>query len=180
MPNLEKKQQVVTEIRTRLENAVAAVLADYRGLNVAEVSELRNQLREAGIEYKVLKNTLTRIAARDLGLGELEQYLEGPTAIAFSPTDPVAPAKILADFAKNHKALELKAGVIEGKVIGLDGLKALADLPTREVLLSQVLGGMKAPLYGLVTVLSGPARNLVYVLNAIKQQKEAGTSEAAG
>lgn len=173
MPNLDSKQKVVEEIRNKFSGAKAAVLADYRGLNVAEVSKLRTELRNAGIEYKVVKNTLTRIAAHELGLNELDPYLEGPTAIAFSAGDPAAPAKILSNFAKTHKALELKAGVLEGKVIDTNGVKTLADLPSREVLLARVLSGMQTPMYGLVTVLSGPMRNLVYALNAVREQKEA-------
>jgi len=173
LPNLDSKQKVVEEIRNKFSGAKAAVLADYRGLNVAEVSKLRTELRNAGIEYKVVKNTLTRIAAHELGLNELDPYLEGPTAIAFSAGDPAAPAKILSNFAKTHKALELKAGVLEGKVIDTNGVKTLADLPSREVLLARVLSGMQTPMYGLVTVLSGPMRNLVYALNAVREQKEA-------
>jgi large subunit ribosomal protein L10 len=173
MPNLEKKKQAVEKIRNKMQDAGVMILADYRGLNVSEVNQLRTELREAGIEYKVVKNTLTRIAAHELGLNDLDPHLEGPTAIAFSADDPARPAKILSNFAKAHKALELKAGVLEGKVIGLEGVKALADLPPREVLLARVLGGMQAPLYGLVTVLSGPMRSLVYTLDAVRAQKEA-------
>lgn len=173
MPNIEAKKQVVEEIKERLEKIQGAVLTDYRGLNVAEVTELRTKLREAGIEFKVLKNTLTRIAAHQVGLQDLDSYLEGPTAIAFGLEDPVAPAKILSDFAKTHKALEIKAGILENKVIDADGVKALADLPSREVLLAQVLGAMQSPMYGFAGALQGLLRNLVYVLDAVREKKAA-------
>ncbi|WP_227764095.1 50S ribosomal protein L10 [Zhaonella formicivorans] len=168
----ELKQQQVAEIKQKLQESVAAVLTDYRGLNVAQVTKLRTQLREAGVEYKVLKNTLTSLAAHELGLESLDAYLSGPTAIAFSH-DPVAPAKVLFDFAKANKALEIKGGVLEGKVIDFNQVKALADLPSKEQLLAKVLGGMQAPLYGMAAVLNGPLRNFVYALEAIRKQKEA-------
>jgi large subunit ribosomal protein L10 len=172
LANKELKQQIVAEIKTKLENSSAAVLTDYRGLNVAQVTELRKRMREAGVEYKVLKNTMIRFAAHELGLEGLDPYLEGPTAVAFS-ADPVAPAKIIYDFAKANKALEVKVGVLEGKVIEAAQVKALADLPSREELLAKVVGGMQAPLYGMVSVLSGTLRSFVYALEAVRKQKEA-------
>jgi len=171
--NLEAKKQVVAEIRDRLQKVQGAVLTDYRGLNVAEATELRNKLREVGVEFKVLKNTLVRIAARDIGLEGLDPYLEGPTAIAFGNDDPVAPAKILAEFAKAHKALEIKGGILANKVIDMEGVKALADLPPREVLLAKVLGAMQSPMYGFAGAMQGLLRNFVYALNAIREKKEA-------
>jgi large subunit ribosomal protein L10 len=172
LANKELKRQIVAEIKTKLENSSAAVLTDYRGLNVAQVTELRKRMREAGVEYKVLKNTMIRFAAHELGLEGLDPYLEGPTAVAFS-ADPVAPAKIIYDFAKANKALEVKVGVLEGKVIEAAQVKALADLPSREELLAKVVGGMQAPLYGMVSVLSGTLRSFVYALEAVRKQKEA-------
>lgn len=169
----EIKEQKVQEIIEKFRNAQAAILADFRGLNVEEDTELRRKFREAGVEYKVLKNTLTRIAIKEVGYDVLEKYLEGPTAIAFSYKDPVAPAKILVDFIKAHKKLELKAGIVNGKLINEDGIKALSELPPREVLIAKALGGMKAPISGLVGVLQGTIRKTVYVLNAIKEKKEA-------
>lgn len=173
MPNIEAKKQVVDEIKERLEKIQGAVLTDYRGLNVAEVTELRTKLREAGIEFKVLKNTLTRIAAHQVGLQDLDSYLEGPTAIAFGIDDPVAPAKILSEFAKAHKDLEIKAGILENKVIDAEGVKALADLPSREVLLAKVLGAMQSPMYGFAGSLQGVLRNFVYALDAVREKKAA-------
>jgi len=171
--SLEAKKQVVEEIKERLEKTQVAVLADYRGLNVAEVTELRAKLREAGVDFKVLKNTLTRLVANEVGLEGLDPYLEGPTAIAFGIDDPVVPAKVLSDYAKTHKALEIKAGILEKKVIDANGVKALADLPSREVLLAKVMGAMQSPLYGFAGSLQGLLRNLVYVLDAVKEKKAA-------
>jgi large subunit ribosomal protein L10 len=149
----------------------SVILADYRGLNVMEVTELRKKLREAGVEYRVVKNTLTSRAAKAANIDGLDQFLSGPTALAFGIDDVVAPAKILADFAKDHKKLELKGGVLEGKVIDLDAVKQLANLPSREVLLGQLAGMLQAPMRGLVTVLSGPLRNLTYAVEAVRKQK---------
>ncbi|MGI6365843.1 MAG: 50S ribosomal protein L10 [Bacillota bacterium] len=169
---LESKQQIVEEISDKLQRAVSAVLTDYRGLNVTEATQLRKELREAGVEYRVLKNTLTRLAVDKVGFSDLKKDLVGPTAIAFSYDDPVAPAKILTKFAKAHKKLELKAGVVEGKIIDVAAITALADLPSREVLLAQVLAGFQGPISGFVNVLQGNLRNFACVINAIKEQRE--------
>jgi len=173
MAKIEEKAPIVQAIKEKIEASQSLVLADYRGLDVAEVTELRVKLREAGVEFKVVKNTLTRLAANEAGIEGLDQYLEGPTAVAFGIDDAVAPAKILSEFAKTHKDLEIKAGVIEGKVIDVEGVKALADLPSREELLARVLGGMQAPMYGFAGSLQGVLRKFVYALNAVREQKEA-------
>lgn len=157
----EEKAQLVQEISQKLRDSKSTIVTDYRGLTVAEVTELRKKLRDAGIEFKVLKNTMTRRATAEVGLSELDAHLTGPTAIAFSFEDVVAPAKILNDFAKGHKALEIKAGVVEGRVVGLDEVKALADLPSREGLISMFLSVLQAPL-----------RNFAYAVKQIADQKE--------
>ena len=169
-----EKQALVEELKEKLSNTKGAVLTNYRGLNVAQDTKLRRKLREAGVEYRVIKNTMMRIAAKEVGLEGLEESLEGPTAIAISFTDPVAPAKIISEFVKENKlqALEVKAGLVEGKVIDAQGVKALASLPPREVLITKALGSMQAPITGLVNVLQGSIRNLVYALDAVRQQKE--------
>lgn len=172
MPDIEAKSQVVAEIKDKFEHSAGVVLADYRGLTVAEVTKLRVQLREAGVEYRVLKNTMVRRAAHEVGIEGLDSYLEGPTALAFS-ADPVAPAKVLIDFAKTNKKFSIKAGVVEGKVIDPNGVKSLADLPSREVLLAMVLSGIQAPLAGLVNVLQGPIRKMGYALEEVRKLKEA-------
>ena len=170
----QEKIQTVADIKEKLSTTKGAVLTNYRGLTVAQDTKLRRKLREAGVEYKVFKNTMTRIAAKEAGIEGLDPYLEGPTAIAISYTDPVAPAKVISEFVKENKlqALEVKAGLVEGKVIDANGVKALSNLPPREVLISQVLAGFQAPIAGFVNVLSGTMRNLVYALDAVRQQKE--------
>ncbi len=167
-----EKVQAVEEIRDRLDRTQGAVIADYRGLNVAEVTELRRQMREAGVEFKVLKNTLTIRAARESGLDDMVPLLEGPTAIAFGYDDPVTPAKLINDFSKDHRALEMKGGILDGKVLDIDAVKNLAALPGREELLAQVCRGMQGPISGMVNVLQGNIRNLVYALEAVRKQKE--------
>jgi len=169
---LQQKKEAVRELKEKITAAKALVLADYRGLTVEQDTELRRALRKAGVEYRVVKNTLTRFAAKESGLEGLEPFLEGPTAIALSDTDPVAPAKVLSEYAKKYEKLELKVGVVEGKIVDVNGIKALADLPPKEVLIAKVLGGFNAPTAGLVNVLNGNIRGLVVALNAIREQKE--------
>ena len=137
---LEQKQVVIDEIKEKFTNAKSVVLFDPRGLKVSEVTELRRNLRESSSDYKVYKNTLVKRALMESGL-ELDSYLEGPTAISFS-SDELAPVKIVSEFAKNHEALELKAGVVEGKVATLEDLKSYAAIPSREGLLTMLAGGM--------------------------------------
>ncbi|MGE8207234.1 50S ribosomal protein L10 [Heyndrickxia sp. NPDC080065] len=158
---INQKKQIVDEIAGKLKSSVSTVIVDYRGLNVAQVTELRKQLREAGIEFKVYKNSLTRRAAEVAELSGLEDSLTGPNAIAFSTEDVVAPAKILNDFAKKNEALEIKAGVIEGNTATVEEIKALAELPSREGLLSMLL-----------SVLQAPIRNLALATKAVADQKE--------
>ncbi|MET3291424.1 50S ribosomal protein L10 [Brevibacillus fluminis] len=157
----EEKVQAINEIATKLRESQTTVVADYRGLTVAQVTDLRKQLREAGIEFKVLKNTLTRLATKQEGLSDLDEHLLGPNAIAFSPNDLIAPAKILVDFAKKNDKLEVKGGIIEGKVVGAEEIKQLASLPSREGLLSMLL-----------SVLQAPMRNVALAVKAVAEQKE--------
>ncbi len=158
---IEAKKQIVQEIADKFKSSKSTIVVDYRGLNVAEVTELRKQLRDAGIDFKVYKNTLTRLAAESAEIAELNSVLTGPNAIAFSNEDVIAPAKILNDFAKKHEALEIKAGVIEGNVASVEEVKALAELPSREGLLSMLL-----------SVLQAPIRNLALAAKAVADQKE--------
>lgn len=164
MPNekvLQEKAQLVAEVADKLKESVTTVVTDYRGLTVAQVTELRKQLREAGVEYRVLKNTLVRRATAIAELSELDEHLTGPTAIAFSKDDAVAPAKVIAEFAKKNDALKVKAGIVEGKVVGVDQIKALADLPSREGLLSMLL-----------SVLQAPIRNFALAVKAVAEKEE--------
>lgn len=167
-----EKAGKVAELKDLLSSSKGAVLVDYCGLTVAEDTELRSKMREAGVKYMVAKNTFIRIAAKEAGIEGLDAYLEHNTAVAFSAEDPVAPAKILNDFSKDHKALEIKASILDGKVIALDEVKALAELPSREELLAKLVGSMQAPISGLVNVLQGTIRNFVYTLEAVRQKKE--------
>ena len=172
MPNFEEKQKVVDDIKQKIEGSSGIIIADYRGLTVSQVTNLRVELRQAGIEYRVLKNTMVQRAANEIGLTGLDTFLEGPTAVAFS-TDPVAPAKILMEYSKKNKNLKIKAGIVEGRVVGPEMIKDLASLPSREVLLSQVLAGMQAPIQGMVMVLQGPIRKFGYALEEVRKLKEA-------
>ena len=158
---IQQKQAMVETITEKLQASKSTIIVDYRGLNVEQVTKLRTQLREAGIEFKVYKNALTRRAADAAGLGDLKEYFVGPVAVAFSNEDVVAPAKILNEFAKGNEALELKAGVIEGNIATLAEVQALADLPSREDLLSMLL-----------SVLQAPIRNLALATKAVADQKE--------
>ena len=155
------KEAKVLEIKEKLEKAQGIVLAKYQGLTVEEDTELRKKLRDAGIEYKVYKNTLTTLAAKELGIDGLVTHLEGPTSIAFGFEDATAPARVLNEFAQTHKKLELKAAVVEGNVYDAAGVKALASIPSRDVLIAKLLGSFKAPL-----------SNFAYLLSAVKEKKE--------
>jgi len=164
MPNakvLQEKQQLVAEVTAKLRESSCTVVADYRGLNVAQVTELRKQLREAGVEFQVLKNTLVRRATAEAELTELDAALTGPTAIAFSKDDVVAPAKVLSDFAKKNEKLKVKAGVVEGRVVDVAQISALANLPSREGLLSMLL-----------SVLQAPVRNFALAVKAVGEKQE--------
>lgn len=161
MSVIEAKKQVVTEISEKFNESQSAVLVDYRGLTVEEVTALRKELRDNNIDYKVYKNTMTRRAIADGELSELTEHLVGPTAIAFGKDDVVAPARILHKFAKDHEALEIKGGVIEGQVATLDEIKELSTLPDHDGLVSMLL-----------SVLQAPIRNLAYATKAIAEQKE--------
>lgn len=158
---IETKQVQVKEIAEKFQAAASVVVVDYRGLNVAQVTELRKQLREAGVEFKVFKNSLTRRATESVGFEALNEHLTGPNAVAFSTEDVVAPAKIINDFAKTNEALEIKAGIIEGTVASAADVKALAELPSREGLLSMLL-----------SVLQAPMRNFALATKAVAEQKE--------
>lgn len=171
------KQAVVAQLKEQLESAKGVVLTSYKGLTVAQDTELRRELREAGVSYHVVKNTMLRIAAKEAGIEGIEEHLDGTTAFAFSTEDAVAPAKVICGFIKKNKledaeVLTVKVGMVEGKVIGVEEVKALAALPSREELIAKLLGSMNAPISNTVNVLQGVIRNAVYVLDAIRSQKE--------
>lgn len=164
--NRQLKEAKVAEIKEKLEKAEAVVLADYQGLTVEDDTLLRKNLREAGVEYKVYKNKLVSLAAKELGYDGIIEFLEGPVSIAFGYEDATAPARILNDFAKDHKKLELKAGIVGGDIYDEAKIKQLATIPPKDVLIAKLLGSFKAPV-----------SNFAYLINAIKDKKEAESAE---
>jgi large subunit ribosomal protein L10 len=160
--NLQLKEAKVAEVTEKFQKAQAAILTSYIGITVEDDTELRKKMRESGIEYKVIKNSIALRAAKAAGYGDIEKYLVGPVAIAFGYDDPTAPARVLADFAQNHKKIELKAGIVQGSVFDTAQVVELSKIPPKNELIAKLLGSFKAPL-----------SNLVYMLNAIKEKKEA-------
>ncbi|EKB7622580.1 50S ribosomal protein L10 [Enterococcus faecalis] len=158
---IAKKETLVQAAAEKFESAASVVIVDYRGLTVEEVTNLRKQLRDAGVEMKVIKNSILSRAAKKVGLDGLDEVFTGPTAVAFSNDDVVAPAKIIDEFAKDAKALEIKGGVIEGKVSSVEQITALAKLPNRKGLLSMLL-----------SVLQAPVRNVAYAVKAVAEKNE--------
>lgn len=169
--NKQAKAVIVSQIEEKLGRAQSAVLIDYIGLTVAEVTELRNQFRAAGVEYKVLKNTMINRAANGLGIRGLEK-LSGPTAVAFSYGDPTLGARIILDYQKKTKKTQIKSAILGRKIISAEDVAELSKIPSKEVLIAQLLGVMNGPARGLVTVLCGPVRGLVTVLKSIQDKKE--------
>lgn len=180
MPNkkvLKKKQQIVEQLAERLNGAVAGVLVEYRGISVEQDTKLRRQFREAGVEYNVVKNTMMRFAINNTELLELDPVLNGPTALATSTSDLVAPAKVIAQFAKENDKLVVKSGFLEGKVISVSEVNRLASLPSKEQLIAQVLGGLNAPIAGFANVLNANITGLVRVLDAIAKKSDLVNAE---
>ena len=166
MAKVELKKPIVEEISANIKDAQSVVIVDHRGLTVAEDTELRKQLREAGITYKVYKNTMMNFAFKGTDCEGLAPYLEGPSAIAISKDDATAPARILCKFAKNAKALEIKGGVVEGTVYDSKGIEVISNVPSREELLGKLLGSIQSPI-----------TNLARVLNQIAEQQGAPAAE---
>ncbi|MDT2754930.1 50S ribosomal protein L10 [Enterococcus pseudoavium] len=158
---IAKKAAIVDEVTEKFSAAASAVIVDYRGLTVEQVTELRKQLRDANVEMKVIKNSILTRAAEKAGLSGLEEVFTGPTAVAFSNEDVVAPAKIIDEFAKTAEKLEIKGGIIEGKVASIEEITALAKLPNRDGLLSMLL-----------SVLQAPVRNVAYAVKAVAEKEE--------
>ena len=175
-----EKEQAVEEIAGKFGDAQAALLTEYRGLSVGEIAEVRRALREAEADYKVLKNTLTRIAVREVGLDELVEMLQGPTAVAFCRGDAVAAAKALDDAAKKFPVLVIKGGVLRGQVIDAEQAQALAKLEPREVQLATIARMMNAPLQQTVNVFSALLRDLGSMLGQVLAQKESAEPVAEG
>lgn len=173
---IDRKQEIVSDIHEKFEKSKIVIVTDYKGLDVATMTDLRAKLREADVEYRVVKNTLLVRAAKDTDAEAIVDSFKGPTAIAMSFSDPVAPAKVLTDFAKENKKLEIKSGVMEGKPLDEAGIKALSSLPSREVLLAQVLSTMNGVPTSFVRVLNAVPQSLVYALSAIRDQKESAAA----
>ena len=170
--NREEKARVIEELTEKLRGS-SVVLVDYQGMNVSQSTRLRARSRESGVDFVVAKNTLAQRAARGAGIEGLEEFLVGPTAIAFSE-DPVAGAKLMTEFSDEIEAFEVKGGLLEGdRVMGAEDVVALSRLPGREQLIAQVVGGIQSPIAGLVNVLNGTIRNLAVVLNQVTEQKNA-------
>lgn len=168
---LQKKQEQVEELSTRVQGAIAGVLVDYKGISVENDTKLRRELRDAGVEYAVIKNSILRRACEKAGFEELNSSLTGTTALALSNEDPVAAAKILAKYSKEFKEnFNLKAGFVEGRVLDTAGVEELSKLPSKEELVAKMLGSLNAPISGLVNVLNGNIRGLAIVLSEIAKQ----------
>ncbi len=150
---LEQKQAVVAELAEQLKNSPAGVVVNYQGITVEADTKMRKALREAGVEYKVLKNSLTGRACEEVGLGDMKQYLTGMTAIAIGTNDPVAPAKVLKEYAEKIESFQILAGYLDGAVVDANTVNTLADIPSKEVLIAKLLGSIKSPLYGLAYAL---------------------------
>jgi large subunit ribosomal protein L10 len=176
---IEEKKQIVEDLHARFAKSSLVILTDFKGLDVAAVSDLRRKLTQAGVEYKVAKNTLMARASEDTPISVLKDLFKGPGAVAISYEDPVTPAKILTKFADDSKKLEIRAAVLNGKLIDPTGVKALAALPSREVLLGQLVSVMAAVPTSFVRVLAEVPRSLLNVLNAVKDQKEGADTPAA-
>jgi large subunit ribosomal protein L10 len=173
-----EKQALIDEMTQLLTDADSLFVSDYRGLSVAELSELRGKLRERGATFTVLKNTLARIAAERAGREQLTPLLVGPTAVTVVGEDPAGAAKALADYARTHQQLIVRGGLLQESIVDAAGVKALASLPSRDVLIAQVIGTMAAPMTGLVTVLQGTISGFVRALGQVAEQKEAAASKA--
>ncbi len=170
---IDKKKKIVEDIHKRFSKSKVTILTDYKGLDVEKISKLRRKLNESEIEYKVVKNSLLVKASEDTDVALIKDNFKGPSAVVLSYNDPVAPAKILTEFAGEHEALEIKIGVMNGHVLDLSAIKELSSLPSREVLLSMVLSAMNGVPTSLVRALNDIPRRLLNVLQAIKEQKEA-------
>lgn len=170
--NIEPKKQFVQQLNERFGKSKIVILTDYKGLDVGTITELRRQLREANVEFEVVKNTMLRLASDGTDVALIKDNFRGPSAVAISYDDPVAPAKILSDFSKKNDKLELKIGVMAGKVLDLSSIKALSSLPSREELLAKVLSAMIAVPTSLVRALNDVPVRMLNVLQAVKEQKE--------
>jgi large subunit ribosomal protein L10 len=174
-----EKAATVEDLERRLRASDVVILTDYRGLTVDEIGALRGRLRDAKLEYRVAKNTLLALAAERCGRGDLSKFLSGPTAVVFGRDDPGVPARLLQEFIRQYRKLEIKGGMVSGQALAGDEVRALAALPSRMELLARVMGMIQSPLASLASVLNAPARGLVTALDAVRKQREAAGGDAA-
>lgn len=167
-----QKEEAVKEVAQSLSDAKSVFLADFTGLNVEEANELRRSFKRSAVEYRVVKNTLARRSVESAGCEELLEYLEGPTAMAFGMEDPVAPAKVIKEFSKTSDKIKVKACLFEGVLIGTDQVSSIADLPTKEELVGQLVGMLNAPIANLASSLNSVLSKLVFAVDAVKKNKE--------
>ena len=173
----DSKKEILQGLIEKLKESKGVVLTDYKGMNVSQISRLRNELKEKKVEFKIVKNTLMEKASEELNIEDLTKDLIGCTAIAFSCDDGVAPARLLKEYFKKNKiGLKIKSGVIDGRVFSPEKIMEIASLPSKDVLIVQMINGVKSPLYSLVFVLQGPLKGLIYTLEAVRKQKEAKVS----
>jgi len=169
----DSKEKIVNELIEKLKNTKGLILTDYQGMNVPQINKLRNELKEQQVEFRVIKNTLIQKASEELKIEEIAKDLVGCTAIAYSSEDGISPAKWLKEYSKKNKLeLKIKSGFIDGKFFKPDKIMEIADLPSKDILISNAIAGIKSPINSLVFVLKGTLRGLVYTLEAIKQEKE--------
>jgi large subunit ribosomal protein L10 len=168
---IDAKQQEVDQLKVKIEKAKVMIISDYRGFSVKDITTLRRKLLKEDSEFKIVKNTLLKRALDACGLTGFDAHLSGPTAVLFGYQDPVMPIKSLVEHVEEIEKGTLRAGVVEHQIIDSKGIAALAKLPPKEVLIAKVVGGFKSPLYGLVNVLQGNIRKLVYALNAVREKK---------
>lgn len=173
----DSKKEILLDLITKLKESKGVVLTDYQGMNVFQISRLRNELKEKRVEFKIVKNTLMEKASEELNVEDLTKDLIGCTAMAFCSDDGVAPARLLKEYFKKNKIdLKIKSGLIDGRVFSPEKIMEIASLPSKEVLIAQTINGIKSPLYSLVFILQGPLRGLIYTLEAIKKEKEVKVS----
>lgn len=172
MLRLEEKKELVNDLKEKLSRSKILIATDYKGMNVEAITDLRKKLRESGVEYRVVKNTLLVRATEGTDFAVIKNLFKGPTAVAFSYDDPVAPAKVLTEFAKQNEKLEIKGAALDGRALDVNAIKALSSLPPKEILLAQMLGALNAVPTGFVRVLSAVPQSLLYVLQAIRDKKE--------
>jgi large subunit ribosomal protein L10 len=173
----DSKKEILQDLIANLKESKGVVLTDYQGMNVSQISSLRNELKEKKVEFKIVKNTLIEKASEELNLEDLTKDLIGCTAMAFCSDDGVAPARLLKEyFKKNRIDLKIKSGLVDGRVFSSEKIIEIASLPSKDVIIAQIINGVKSPLFSLIFILQGPLRGLIYTLEAVKKQKEAKVS----